>query len=141
MSVSLGAEIPAEVAAVLTGREEGPGADLAIPIITLDAEGRPHPAMLSPREVTARSLSLLTLILYGRSSTTGNIRRDGRVSLIVIEGPAAYYIKGRAAETSAPAGGLPGMAYFAMRVEEVFKDVEEDAPLTSAIRFRRGTPP
>ncbi len=140
MSLNLGAEIPAEIAVLLTGREEGPGADLAIPIITLDPAGRPHPALLSPREVIARSSSLLTLMLYGRSSTTGNVRRDGRVSLIVVEGPAAYYIKGRAAETSPPSGGVPGMAYFTMRVEEVLKDIEEDAPLTSAIRFRRRTP-
>src|SRR5690349_12760529 len=100
MSRPVGDQLPERLFQQLrasAARAESPaGADEALLLLTVDAGGWPHPALLSAREVVARDPRTLELTTYGESRTTANLARDGRVTLVVVGPSIVAYVKGRA---------------------------------------------
>src|SRR5579884_59823 len=86
MSRSLGNQLPGALLQLLDGRDLGQKTQLALLLNTVDAQGYPHPAMLSVGEVLAPSPSALRLALYATSTTTSNLRRGGTLSLALASG-------------------------------------------------------
>jgi hypothetical protein len=147
MSVRLGAELPDELFYRLNGRMNGPmdGGPIdprlkqVILLITLDEGGWPYGAMLSYLEVIATDRRTLRLAPWTNSTTTGNLRRNGKAALLVIEEGLAYYVQGTAAELEREMEGFPGMAKIEVRIDAILQDnaldYEGAARITSGIRF------
>jgi hypothetical protein len=143
MSRLVGQELPPHVLERLSGRDLRGCFGRVIPVVTMDAAGFPHPALLSFGEVVALDARRIGLATSADSTTTANMRRNGRLALLLVEPEGIYYIKGTVGERP---GGLPGfsnLTHFMMRVEQVLEDgtrddVEGEAHLTSGLRFEAG---
>ena len=139
MSVRLKPELPDDLFELMNGGAINRHRNKVILLITLDEGGWPYGAMLSYLEVIARDRRTLRLAPWSNSTSTGNLRRNGKVALLVIEEEMAYYIQGTAAELARELAGFPGMAKIEVRIESILKDnaldYEGAARITSGIRF------
>jgi len=106
----------------LSGRDLPAVASKVIQIVTTDPEGWPHPALLSYFEVIAKDSRRIRLATYGSSTTSANMRRTGKLTLLVIDERAAYYIKGRAKELEAQMRCAGWNAAFECYVDRVLVD-------------------
>jgi pyridoxamine 5'-phosphate oxidase-like protein len=93
-----------------------------IQIFTVDTRGWAHPALLSYFEVVAADARRIRLATYASSATTANMRRNGRLTLVVIDTRVAYYVKGQVAELASTMRATDWNAAFECRVEEVLAD-------------------
>ena len=143
MSVRLKPELPEELFnrlnAWMNGKQLDRHLDQVILLITLDEGGWPYGAMLSYLEVIARDRRTLRLAPWTNSTTTGNLRRNGKVALLVIEEGLAYYVQGTATELEREMAGFPGMAKIEVRIDSILQDnaldYEGAARITTGIRF------
>jgi hypothetical protein len=132
--------LPSALLQPLSGDPEShPGE--AIVVATTDERGRPHFALLSRREVVALDHHRVRLATYDDSRTSENMRRRHFVSLLLIEGGAAWFVKCAVREIARPLPGHEGVCAFEATVEHVKKDavnpsVEQDAEITSPITYR-----
>ncbi len=122
MSRVLGSTLPPDLLARLSGRDLEPVASKVIQIFTADAAGWPHPALLSYFEVVAVDASRIRLAAYATSTTSGNLRRSGKLTLVVIDERVAYYVKTRAVELAPAMRATDWNAAFECRVEQVLVD-------------------
>jgi hypothetical protein len=84
------------------------------------------------------------LATYHDSTTTNNIRQNGRVTLALFDEHTAYYIKGTATELKWRMATAPENSKVNLRVEEVLTDVpdprfEPGANITGGITFISST--
>ena len=111
----------------------------ALLLITLDESGWPYVAMLSYLEVIAADDSNLRIAPWNNSTTTANLRRAGKATVIVVDEEVAYYIQATAQELCRDLEGFPGMAKINLRIESILEDKALDyegaARVTSGIRF------
>jgi hypothetical protein len=128
MSRSLGNRLPPALVSLLDGQDIPAKTGVAFLLATVDAEGRPHPALLSVGEVLAPDAGEVRLALYTTSSTTRNLRRGGAFTIALAHGGMGYYVKCTAREV---ADGVPGLAAFKASVDEVLEDGEPIARVTS----------
>lgn len=140
MSTLLGTELPDALFRKLAGEALEAVADQVILILTVDDRGWPHPAMLSYFEVVAVDRRTLRLATYTDSRTTGNMRRNGRVTLVLVDEGAGYYVKGTARELAPRMTAAPENAKLDVRVEAVLVDrpdprFEPDAVIASGIVY------
>ena len=125
----------------LNGSEIESLAALAIVVCTVDAEGWPHPAMLSYFEVAAVDRQNVRLAIYNDSRTCANMRERGKATLIVVDQNLVCYIRG-AVEQMVPAmAAAPFNAMLSLRVGEVTfdeapPDLEPGAFVTGGITYR-----
>lgn len=143
MSRLVGQELPPQVLEQLSGRDLWGCFGRVIPVVTVDAAGFPHPALLSFGEVVALDARRIGLATYADSTTTNNMRRNGRLTLLLVEPEGTYYIKGTVRERPGGLPAFPDLAHLEMRVEQVLEDaarseVEGEARITSGIRFGAG---
>lgn len=137
MSRLLGHELNEDCFERLSGREIASRAGKAIVIVTVDEHGWPHPAMLSYREVVAKGRAAIDLAVARNSTTARNLKRDGRITLLVTDAGVNYYIKASARELSETVEGVPFMALYRARVEALLEDQEPGAEITSGVTFQR----
>lgn len=143
MSRLLGQELPPRLFTRLSGRDLRGCFGRVIPVVTMDAAGFPHPALLSFGELVALDPRRIGLATYADSTTTANMRQRGRLTLLLVEPDGTYYIKGTARERAGGLSGFPDLAHLEMRVEQVLEDatredVEGEARITSGLRFEAG---
>lgn len=110
-----------------------------IPIFTTDEQGWPHPALLSYYEVVARNSSTLDMALWKDSSTARNLRRVGKVTLMIIDRAVNYYLKGSVCELQHEMAGAPPVSRFRVTLEQVIEDQEPNAEITTGLTYRRMT--
>jgi hypothetical protein len=114
---------------------------VGLPFVTLDAEGRPHPMLLSYLELRAYDTRTLGLVIQAGSGSARNLVERGVGTLIVVEPETVVYVKTRIVDGPLPVdGGEPfGLGYFLLGVEQVVEDAGaewEGAPrITGAIRY------
>jgi hypothetical protein len=140
VSTLIGSELPEALAARLAGEALEAVADRVILVFTVDERGWPHPAMLSYFEVVAVDRRTLRLATYTDSRTTENMRRRGKVTLVLVEEGAAFYIKGTATELAARMAASPENAKLNVRIEAVLVDrpdprYEPEAVIASGIVY------
>lgn len=145
MSRALGNTLPDILLERLSGRDLPARMGQAILITTTDAQGWPHPSLLSYGEMVAVDACRLRLATYRTSGTSGNMRRDGKLTLCFIDEGMAYYIKTRVREEQDPMAGFPELARFGAIVEQVLvdqarEDLEPGAGVTGGITFHLGRP-
>lgn len=143
MSRALGDSLPDVLHKLLGGRDLAARMGQAILISTIDNRGWPHPALLSYGEVVAVNRRHLRLALYRTSGTSGNLRRNGKLTLSLIGPGMAYYIKTAVRPQQDPMDGFEHLARFeaviqAVLVDQAREDVEPGAHLTGGITFDPG---
>jgi hypothetical protein len=137
MSKLLGKVINEELLGRLSGNDISSTEGKALIIVTVDEQGWAHPAVLSYYEIVAKSEDRID-IAVGKTSTTGkNLRRTGKITLLVTDAGINYYIKGDARETRESLGKVPFMSLFRVEVAQLLEDQEPGATITSGIAFTR----
>ncbi len=142
MSRDLGGEMPEVVRARLDGRDVRAFMGRAHLVVTVDAQGCPHPAMLSHGELLATSPREIRVATYKSSGTANNMRRSGHFTLCFVDAGMACYVKGRAEELP-PMADFPKLARVRVAVEQVLEDysqadIEGDARILGGITFTAG---
>jgi hypothetical protein len=132
-----------ELTEVLWGRLSGENVELhegkIIPIFTIDENGWPHPALLSYYEMVAKDKFTIDMALWKESSTAENLRRTGKVTLMMSDTGVNYYLKGRVRQLEYELPGAGPVSRFRMTVEQVIEDQEANAEITTGMTYRRMT--
>ena len=139
MSRLVGKELTKLLLDRLNGQNVTPHESKIIPIFTLDDLGWPHPALLSYFEVVAKNSSTVDLALWKDSSTTNNLRRLGKVTLMITDKGLNYYLKGSVKELEAEMAGAPQVSRFRIATEQLLEDQEPNAEITSGLTYSRLT--
>jgi hypothetical protein len=137
MSVLVGKELNDQLFEYLNGDAIGAKQGKAILVATMDEGGWPHPAMLSCYEVVAKSRSVIDLAIGKTSTTAKNLRRTGKVTMLITDRGLNYYLKGDVREVRQSMDAVPFMSLFRVGVEQVLEDQEPDAMITSGVTFSR----
>jgi hypothetical protein len=82
----------------------------AFPFLTVDAEGLPHVALLSGRELAVTGDGALVAALMS-PTTCGNLRRSGAATILIVEGDTAHSVKLRLRTIVEGDGALVGCVF------------------------------
>ncbi len=137
MSQLLGNELTEELFNGLKGEDVAARMGKAIVIVTVDENGWAHPAMLSYYEVIAKDRSRIDFAIGKTSTTSRNLKRSGKITLLITDSGMNYYLKGNAREVKESMDGIPFMALYRMTLERLLEDQEPDAVITSGVTFSR----
>ncbi len=145
MSDDVGKELPDDLFDALWNEDVSAERGRAILILTADANGWPHPALLSFREVAARDRNTIRVATYAGSTTTRNMRENGKITLAFVDERMTYYVKGAAKEIPAHlAGAPPGLATLDVKITQILRDFagadEAGAYITSGVTFHNPWP-
>jgi hypothetical protein len=101
---------------------------LVLPLVTLDAGGRPHPMQVSYLEVRAYDTRSVGLVIDERSGSARNLVERRVATLVVIEPDAIVYVKLRVVDGPLSVLGAEalGLGFFLLEVEEVLEDAPAD---------------
>jgi flavin reductase (DIM6/NTAB) family NADH-FMN oxidoreductase RutF len=114
--------------------------DRALPLVTLDAAGRPHPMLCSYLELLAADARTIRVVIAAGSGSARNLEARGVATLLIIEPERTVYVKCRAAGATRIGAAL---ARFELTVEEVLEDAadpsEGNVRITGGITY--GPPP
>jgi hypothetical protein len=114
--------------------------DRALPLVTLDAEGRPHPMLCSYLELLAVDTQTIRVAIAAESGSARNLEARLVATLLIVEAERTVYVKARASGPPVVHGRL---ARFDLAVEEVLEDAadpsEGDVRITAGITY--GPPP
>ena len=138
MSVRLPPVMPGRLFRLMSGEHLNDLLNKVVLLITVDENGWPYAALLSYLEVIAVDRSNLRLAPWNNSTTTANLRRNGKVTLLVVEEEMAYYIQGAATELARDLEGFPGMSKMNVTVASILEDKALDyegaARITAGVR-------
>ena len=128
MSRRRGSELSPELVEQFSQRDLPARLGIVLPFVTLDAQGRPHPMLLSYLEIRAYDAKTLGLVIQARSGSAHNLREREVATLLVVEPAAAAYVKLRALDGPLPVAGgeEAGLGYFLLDVEDVTEDAAAD---------------
>lgn len=146
MSKSVGDSLPDDLYRRLAGNDLQGCAEKAILMCSVDANGFAHPAILSYFEVAAKDAYNIRLATYKGSSTSSNMRRNGKLTILIIDTRVAYYIKGTIQELSAEMRCSSQDSKFNLHVEQVLADETSDefepgAYLMTGVTYKRSAEP
>lgn len=137
MSQLLGNDLTEELFERLKGEGVTSKMGKAIVVVTVDERAWPHPAMLSYYEVVAKDRSRVDLAIGKTSTTAKNLRRTGKISILLTDHGMNYYVKGQAQEVKESIEEVPFVSLFSVKVEQLLEDQEPDALITSGVTFSR----
>ncbi len=137
MSQLLGRDLPEELFNRLKGENVASKIGKAIVIVTVDDQGWAHPAMLSYYEVVAKNRSRIDLAVGKTSATAKNLKRTGKITLLVTDSGMNYYLKGNGRELRESMEKIPFMSLFRVEIEQLLEDQEPGAVITSGVTFSR----
>jgi hypothetical protein len=133
---SLGSALPPDLLGALSQSDLPSRLHRALPLITLDAEARPHPMLCSYLEVLAVDPATIRVAIAAAGRSARNIEERKVSTLIVVEPERTVYVKCRAAGVPLPVGAL---TRFVLKVEEVLEDAADPAEgrahITSGITY------
>jgi len=118
----VGSELPPDLMERLSGRNLEALATKVVQMFTVDAAGWAHPALLSYFELVASDPAHIRCATYATSSTSGNLRRSGKVTFVIIDERLAYYVKAQAIEIAPSMQTTDWNAAFDCRIEQVLAD-------------------
>jgi hypothetical protein len=105
--------------------------------LTIDEAGWAHPALLSYYEIVAKSSATLDMALWKNSSTANNLRKSGKVTLMVSDRGVNYYLKGGVEELQFEMRGAAPVSRFRVALEQVIEDQEPNAEITTGMTYKR----
>jgi hypothetical protein len=95
---------------------------VALPLVTVDGDGRPHPMMVSYLELRAYDATTVGLVIQTGSDSAANLAARHHATLLMIEPDLVVYVKLRRLDGPLPVAEDPRLAYFLLGVEEVRED-------------------
>ena len=137
MSELRGKELTQELFHRLDGKNADSLSGKAIVIVTVDEQGWSHPAMLSYHEVVAKDRGTIDLASWKNSTTARNLRRDGKITLLLTDRGLNFYVKGKARELRESMEKVPSMSLFRVEVQQLLEDQEAGAMITSGVTYQR----
>lgn len=141
MSRSLGTSLPPDLVDLLSQRDLAGRLGRAIPLVTVDAEGRPHPMLCSYLECLAVAPRTVNVVIGAASRSAANLTAGRPATLLLVEPERTVYVKCRPVGPPVVAVTL---ARFELEVREVLEDAaaewEEGLAITSGITYAP-TPP
>jgi hypothetical protein len=137
MSQTLGKALPPPLFERLSGAQIEAHEGKIIPICTIDDGGWAHPALLSYYEIVAKDFSTLDTAVWKDSSTAKNLRRAGKITLLLSDHRVNFYLKGTVRELEYQMTGAPAVSRFRIALEEVIEDQEANAEITTGLTYRR----
>ena len=87
--------------------------------------------------VIAKSASTLDMALWKNSSTANNLRKTGKITLMLSDFKANYYFKGSVSELEYEMTGAAPVSRFRVALEQVIEDQEPNAEITTGLTYRR----
>lgn len=138
---SLGRSLPEALVHRLSQSDLSRQLDVAMPLITVDAEGRPHAMVVTHLELKAYDARTMGLVIQTTSRSARNLAERRVATLLVIEPEVTAYVKLRMLDGPLDVeGGAPfRLGYFLLEVDDVLEDGPADfegAPrITAGIRF------
>lgn len=137
MSQLLGNELTEELFHHLKGDDVAARAGKAIVIVTVDEAGWAHPAVLSYYEIVAKDRRWIDVALGKTSTTAKNLRRSGKITLVVTDQGMNFYLKGNGRELRESMAGASFMSLFRVELDKLLEDQEPGAVITSGVTFHR----
>ena len=137
MSQLLGKELTPALLQRLGGSQVESHEGKIIPIFTIDDAGWAHPALLSYYEVVAKNSSILDMALWKNSSTANNLRKTGKITLMVSDQGMNYYLKGSVQEVHYEMAGVAPVSRFRITLDQLIEDQEPNAEITTGLTYRR----
>jgi hypothetical protein len=141
VSKLVGRALTTDLLARLSQRDLARYLGAALPLVTLDADGRPHPMLISYLEIRAYDAGSVGLVIQAGSDSARNLGARNVATLVIVDANIVAYVKLKrldgplaVAESHLTATGRQGsedarLAYFMFAVEEVREDTatEEEA--------------
>jgi hypothetical protein len=137
MSQVLGRELTPALLERLDGSQVESHEGKIIPIFTIDDAGWAHPALLSYYEIVAKNTSTLDMALWKDIATANNLRRTGKITLMVSDLKTNYYLKGGVRELQYEMAGAAPVSRFRITLEQIIEDQEPNAEITTGLTYRR----
>src|ERR671930_279405 len=117
MPTSLGPRLPTKLETLFAGTDLASGIGETFLLLTVDADGWPHMAMLSVGELVAADPGTLRAALWLHSTATRNLAREERGLLALVHDGAGYYLRCRASRGPDLDLGEEGrLAYFELHI-------------------------
>ena len=143
MAKLLARELSGDLYARLSGAALDSLEDKAVVLVTVDADGWPHPAMLSYFEIAAPDRANVRLAIHAGSRTTANLRDRRKATLILIDRRLVCYIKGDAEQLAPAMRTAAHNAKVNVRIEQVLTDapdprLEPGAYVSDGVRYVSG---
>lgn len=141
MTKSVGSELTVALVERFSQRDLRDRLGIGLPFVTVDAEGRPHPMLLSYLEVKAHDTRTVGIVVLAKSRSARNLAERGTATLLAIEPDTTVYVKLRAIDGPLPVegGAEYGLGYFLLEVDEVLEDSAADweagMRITAPIRY------
>lgn len=140
LSRSLGRRLPSALVDRLSQRDLPARLGVALPFVTVDADGRPHPMLVSYLELRAYDASTVGLVIQADSGSARNLGERHAGTLLLVEPDAVFYVKLRALDGPLPVDGEPALGFFLLEVEDVLADAAADwegaLAITSGLGYR-----
>lgn len=140
LSRSLGRLLPTALVDRLSQRDLPGRLGVALPLVTVDSNGRPHPMLVSYLELRAYDASTVGLVIQAASGSARNLSERRAGTLVLVEPDAVFYLKMRALDGPLPVAGELGLGFFLLEVEEVLADAaadwEGEMAITSSLGYR-----
>jgi hypothetical protein len=141
MTRQVGAELSSALVDRLSQRDLRSRLGVGLPLVTLDAEGLPHPMLVSYLELRAYDARTVGLVIQADSSSARNLADRRAATLIMVEPDVIVYAKMRALDgpLDVAGGEAFGLGYFLLAVEQVLEDTRADweagMGITATIRY------
>ena len=128
MTRTRGRRLSPELVARLDQRDLSRRLGVALPFVTIDDEGRPHPMLLSYLEMRAHDAATVGLVIQASSGSARNLVERAVGTVLIIEADTIVYVKLRVVDgpLDVLGGERFGLAYFLLAVDEVLEDAATD---------------
>jgi hypothetical protein len=126
MSRLVGRLLPASLVERLSQRDLAARLGVAMPLVTVDADGRPHPMMVSYLELKAYDAGTVGLVIQAGSGSARNLAARDAATLSIIEVDLVAYVKLRRLDGPLPVVEDERLCYFLLAVEEVREDAANE---------------
>ena len=122
MSRVTGRELGPALTARLSQRDLGRRLGVAMPLVTVDGDGRPHPMLVSYLELRAYDPGTIGLVIHAGTSSATNLAIRHVATLAIVEDDIVAYVKLRRVDGPMPVAEDERLVYFLLAVEEVRED-------------------
>jgi len=133
VAISLGSALPSDLLKALSQSDLPSRLHGVLSLVTLDAEGRPHPMLCSYLEVLAVDPATIRLAIAAGGRSARNLTERRAATLIVVDPERTVYVKCRAAGPPLLVGALER---FVLGVEDVLADAAD--PSEGPVRITSG---
>ena len=139
MSRLIGRALTPALLGRLSQRDLADRLGVALPLVTIDADGRPHPMLVSYLELRAYDAGTVGLVIHAGTTSTANLAARDVATLAIVEADVVAYVKLRRLDGPLPVVEDERLAYFLLEVEELREDAatseEGGARIVAGLRY------